>query len=354
VNNVNSQVPLRAIAKSVQDENLADLDELLAKHPDMLLHNGSLGTWLHMAARQGSIALMEHLVAKGIPINISRQGVPESPLHLAAAHRHIAAVDWLLSHGADPNGGPIPVLADAVYGGSLEVVELLVHRGAMVDCLYGAPLRTPLDAAISQGRSAIAQWLRNAGAQSTLESPTAHGAIDVAWIDAIFDGVLPVGTSSADLKYFVSLPSEQRSCATLFTAGHETSNAEVSILEFTFNLPSTWFVHGKVGDKEISALELMAGLRDHVHSNPSLLTERFIIVLLTEPFGRFDSALLLPRLEYFDLPDGRSLSLLDVVPLYAAERLWEQEVGVGGLLERFKELGISPVFDPARTNAAIA
>src|SRR6202020_1335051 len=64
------------------------------------------------------------------------QDVLDEALVHAAHNERVAAVEWLLSHGADPNAGPYQgcgALHLAAAFGAIESVRLLVAAGADVD-----------------------------------------------------------------------------------------------------------------------------------------------------------------------------------------------------------------------------
>ncbi|MEJ2702298.1 MAG: ankyrin repeat domain-containing protein [Sedimentisphaerales bacterium] len=81
---------------------------------------------------------------------------------------NIDMVKFLLTNGADVNVvghfGWTP-LHDAAWNGRLAIAELLIAKGAKVNAQAEKWVRTPLDAAISQGHTATAELLRKHGAK---------------------------------------------------------------------------------------------------------------------------------------------------------------------------------------------
>jgi ankyrin repeat protein len=84
-------------------------------------------TPLHWAA---SVPVAELLVAHGADVNAAA-GNGSTALHFATASNHIAMVQWLLAHGADPTrktkGGQTP-WALAAKMGRRDIADLLFHH----------------------------------------------------------------------------------------------------------------------------------------------------------------------------------------------------------------------------------
>ena len=84
------------------------------------------------------------------------------PLHVAAGLGQRERIEQLLADGVDVNlptrGWKNTPLVYAVGGGNLEIVRLLVERGARIDA-RNAIGATPLHVAAGQGHTEIAAWL---------------------------------------------------------------------------------------------------------------------------------------------------------------------------------------------------
>jgi ankyrin repeat protein len=115
---------------------------------DQLVIDESL-TW---AARCGRIAAMELLVANGADVNASPYR--GTPLLCAIYSDRVAAAEWLLDHGADPDlrhdfgadGHGVQAVAMhlAAQYASLRCLALLLDRGADATITDGAHASTPL------------------------------------------------------------------------------------------------------------------------------------------------------------------------------------------------------------------
>ena len=115
---------------------------------------------LHVASRNGHIALMNLLLEQNADVN-ARKNTNATPVYVAAMYGHTDAVQLLLDNKADLNAtrstGSTPLYIAAYYGLE-EVVILLLLENADVNASKhdGA---TPLHAAARKGHTAIAKLL---------------------------------------------------------------------------------------------------------------------------------------------------------------------------------------------------
>ena len=96
-------------------------------------------TLLHTAVIQGNFKRVKQLIAQGHPVN-ERDNCGWLPIHEAANHNHLEIATFLIEHNAllnDPGlkdcRGLTPIL-DAAYAGNLDMVRLLLDRGAHIKC----------------------------------------------------------------------------------------------------------------------------------------------------------------------------------------------------------------------------
>jgi ankyrin repeat protein len=138
--------------------------ELIAQSPKLLTVYVVNKSWLHWAAQDDNIEIMQTLVEAGIPINqLTKDGV-DTPLETAATQGHYDACQWLLDHGADINHGlgkvATPIFS-AIYSRSLKLVELFVDRGADLSAKFGPPPKIDLIRfATENGSPEILQFLK--------------------------------------------------------------------------------------------------------------------------------------------------------------------------------------------------
>jgi ankyrin repeat protein len=146
--------------RTPKPSDAADLERWLKGHRDEV--NQKFGAFcltpLHSAARFGRDDLARQLIASGADIKAGDEPGGNTPLHLAAQYGHVGVATVLVAAGADVNAGnkrDRTPLHDAVSGlagtsdleGRVEIVKLLLSRGAKVDARERGSGRTPLDEA---------------------------------------------------------------------------------------------------------------------------------------------------------------------------------------------------------------
>jgi ankyrin repeat protein len=121
---------------------------------------------IHNAAKAGNLAKVEALLKDDPDLVSSKNGLNDTPLHLAAIKGHKKVVELLLDHGADinSNDGSWMPLHLSVSNGHKDVAELLLARGADVNTKDDNGY-TPLELAASCGRKGIVEWLLAKGAE---------------------------------------------------------------------------------------------------------------------------------------------------------------------------------------------
>jgi uncharacterized protein len=115
-------------------------------------------TPLHLAAFFGRRAAVERLMTAGADLNaVSRNALRNTPLHAAVAGGHVEVSLLLIDSGADVNtvdaGGhtPLHIAAEAGY---VPVAQALLARGASAH-VVDAEDRTPLSRAVVKGHTEI-------------------------------------------------------------------------------------------------------------------------------------------------------------------------------------------------------
>ncbi len=113
---------------------------------------------LHRPAGRGTETVLRAFIDMGADINaLSFEG--DMAIHVAAAHGHSNILEILLDHGAiidrqDKSGQGISPLLHAIRSRSYDSIQLLVERGADIDCnsVWGTPLICAIDSLDSRVR----------------------------------------------------------------------------------------------------------------------------------------------------------------------------------------------------------
>lgn len=158
---------------------------------------------IKVAAERGDLALVRALLAAGAHPEgtTARPFLGMEPIHWAAVGGHAGTVQALLDAGAEPRyttnatmGYGYNALGYAIHYGHAEVVRVLLGAGMETDTSGDTPT-APLDLAVERGWPAVAEQLRQRGAQTAAEmgraraeTALAAGGPDAAWDAALLDG----------------------------------------------------------------------------------------------------------------------------------------------------------------------
>lgn len=238
-----------AMNACVRGGDVDGVRNLIEQHPG-LLHvkfycYGQHGL-MTFAASFGDTCMCGLLLELGADVNESCC-LNNSPLHEAAEDGDLATVEWLLAHGAAPDGTPDHIttpLMDAVVSGHAEVAKLLIQHGADIHRLHGRMHQTPLDLAMKWGRADIEELLRSKGAVSTFDEKDfskEYGGPILNYIHHGFGRVLPVSLTSiipgTHVTQRIALVNKGNN-KLLFTLG--LFDAHQPMLELFLVLPAAW------------------------------------------------------------------------------------------------------------------
>ena len=167
--------PKEAIYDALVQGNTTKFDDFLDQNPDLWsLDEGVY--YLLRAAGRGQYGIVQSLIRRGVPINAPTDDLtgPEGAVVGAADSGHLEVTRWMLDQGALLNhivSGKTRcfALTGAVVGGYINVVKLLVERGADVNATGGRT--TPLGYAVGFNQPEIADYLRSVGAKLPDELP---------------------------------------------------------------------------------------------------------------------------------------------------------------------------------------
>ncbi len=164
----------------IQRDNGRALAELINRgfDPNTLNPDGEHG--LLLALKQPSLTAVEALVASQKTKVEVRNKVDESPLMLAALQGNTALVKKLIERGADVNKPGWSPLHYAATHGHLDAMNLLLENHAYIDA-ESPNGTTPLMMAAHYGSPQAVKLLLQAGADPQLKNQLGLSAIDFAY-----------------------------------------------------------------------------------------------------------------------------------------------------------------------------
>ena len=145
-----------------------------------------MGTALHVAAMRGNLRAVGVLIDHGADVNAVSPRKRFTPLNCALGEGHPEIAKALLNRGADPNlplDGPVHPLRQAAHAGNIEIVRLMLAKGARMDiqsdhilqiCGVSRTVGAALPAAVREGHLKIAQILVEAGCPVDQTTPQYH------------------------------------------------------------------------------------------------------------------------------------------------------------------------------------
>jgi len=140
---------LTLLQRAIEEQQVAVINLLLNFGADVSKPMYELGTTpLHVAAALDDTTIIEILLNAGADIEIEEGSYGASPLIRAIQYQKLVAAKYLIEHGADISHTywERTPLQEAVWNGSIPIIELLIEAGAEM----GGENNTPLDIAWSQ------------------------------------------------------------------------------------------------------------------------------------------------------------------------------------------------------------
>lgn len=176
-------------------------DQLVKDNMDPNSRDTENQTSLSYAAQNGHVAVVQLLLDHGADANLNYEFGSMSPLFFAASRGHLATAKLLLDNGADANKDvrSKPLEQAAIMGGDLDIVKLLLDKGAKVDSKYVNGV-TPLWLAVSHGHKAVVELLLKKGANIESKNYSGQAPLTAAVINNDASMVMFLLEKGADIN----------------------------------------------------------------------------------------------------------------------------------------------------------
>ena len=163
---MNEKEIIKAIWDAVEDADIKRVRALIGSSKERLQNNGPFGTWLHIAATNGSLDLVKALIAMGADVNAKGGTYNGGAITMAAEYGHLPVVQTLLEAGAelDVSDSVSNPLFGAILGGHLDIVKLLIKSGIDFRVKYTGEMMKNMDAlafARERGEMEIAKYIES-------------------------------------------------------------------------------------------------------------------------------------------------------------------------------------------------
>lgn len=369
---INNQL-INSFYDAIENGDIAVLQAILEEHPPFLHQRVGRNSWIELAGRYGSIPVIEFLINAGLE--------PTPALGDAVRYDRVDVARWLLDRGAQivpPSaewGGPLLV---AVATGSLEMVQLLLERGADPNASWGSPPLSALGDALVRGRTEIAEVLLAHGATPTASAPESpvtpceeivrHVAARIGPVEPL--SIQEIVPGEVAVSIHLVPPAPGHGYLLLFTTGMSdlpltvpAGREEDRYAELVLLLPGDWKVNlDSLADPRTGwTIEWLRRAAHFFHEQRTWIGPGYGIMVNGNPpqpiaeHLPFDSLLLFhPRTDtaQLRLADGRMIRFYTVYPLHPDERLLETHQGPAALLERLAPQASFPIIDVHRPSAA--
>ncbi|OAI41076.1 hypothetical protein AYO40_03865 [Planctomycetaceae bacterium SCGC AG-212-D15] len=268
-------------------------------------------------------------------------------------------------------------LVGAAFGGHLDVVKLLVERGADVNAF--GPGLTPLSYALMYNKKDVADYLRSVGAKEPRELvlrniPASHKAILKHFkqhrgkpAPLTLHEIVP---SDPPIAIHVVQPTKKYEGYTLFTVGMSDKPLKMPdgsehFAELAIYLPPSWqLTDDALRDPNWSwPIDWLRKIALYPHETGSWLGASSLIFANEEPpqplapDTQLSCILALAdtgEFGHFQLPDYRWVTIHSLYAIYTEERDLEKREGTRHLVELFEKHKIPRTLDIARPNVALA
>jgi uncharacterized protein len=122
----------RPMSDAIKAGNLQRVTELLEEHPEAIDLDTPMGSWLHIAASAGQLAVVKELVERGIDVNARGGTFKTNALYFAVNYGHLDVVKYLLEAGSETDmsvSEKNPLFAAIHKNDNTEIAQALIDHG---------------------------------------------------------------------------------------------------------------------------------------------------------------------------------------------------------------------------------
>ena len=160
---------------AVAGKQLQVVELLVSKGADVNLQTEHAPTPLHVAARNGDVAIAKFLIDHGAKVNVKAQGYGPTPLQEALINSNPAVAELLVKSGAKSN------FFTDVAGGNLDAVKKQLDDDPTIAIRPDGWGRPPLAYAAATGQDKIVKALLAAGAHDLPPDPYKYESSAISW-----------------------------------------------------------------------------------------------------------------------------------------------------------------------------
>lgn len=362
---------------AIKKGDIDTVEKLIHSKPGLLNMETPFGTWLHVAASRGELAIVKKLIELGAGINKAGGVYGGSALNKAASSGHIGVVRYLLSCGADmdvsePERNP---LFGAISNGHVEVVKLLIESGIDTKVKYNGESMRDMDAlafAKKYELNEVIEFLEDQNGPSTTPSNNNHHDEILEHITTYFGPVKntineTIPGSRVSISVHIIPPSKKNDFITLVTTGMSDVPIDYSNEEDTFKyaellikLPSNWIIEKETMNDQSWCwpFQWIRKIAHIPHIYDGWIDEE-VILHNGEPPQPFASntklsSIMVCRPREIELESVHTnqgdIQVYTLVPIYEEERNLALEKGHKYLINKMLEKGVTDVLYTKRMN----
>lgn len=370
----------KEIRTAIKNSEIEKVVEIFTANPNLINMETPFGTWLHVAASRGELAIVKKLIEFRANVNMLGGVYGGGALNEAASAGHMDIVRYLLSCGANldvsaPEKNP---LFGAISNGHADIAKLLIESGIDTEVRYNGESMREMDAlsfAKEYKQEEVAVLLeKQKGQRVTAKNNTNQDHHHAELLEYIAKYIGPVKNTINEIvpgsRVSISvhiIPSKNGDFVTLVTTGMSDEPMDYSTEENTFKyaelllkLPSSWIIE-KENSKDQEhywPLEWIRKIAHIPHVYDGWIDEG-VILPNGEPPQPFASntrlsSIMISKPQEMELENIHTykgnIQFYTLVPIYEEERILALEKGQEYLIKKFRDKGVTDVLDINRLN----